>query len=329
MSCEISVLIPVYGVEPYIKRCAESLLNQTFKEGVELIFINDATEDRSIGILEETVSAYPDYPGTVRIINHDVNRGLPAARNTGLDNATGKYIVHIDGDDYAGSEMLETLYNAAEENDADFVWCDYYIDFGNKKRIIRQPSFGSPEEAVCGMLRGSMKYNVWNKICRRSIYEDNGIRFPEGYAMGEDLTMIMVALHSSKCAYVGKALYNYVRNEGQMTAAYNEEKLESLRFNCDRIRNYIENRFPESGLESEYAALCQLMKWPFLLDGKKSSYRRWQNWFPESDRYIWQTRGVNFRIKLVEWCAAKGLYPLVRLHYFLIIKLFYGIVYGK
>lgn len=325
----ISVIVPIYGVERYIKHCAESLLNQTMKEGIELIFINDATKDKSIEILNEVLNQHPDYHGDIKIISHKENRGLPAARNTGLDVAKGEYVIHIDGDDFAEPEMLELLYNAVNENDADFAWCNYYITFKNKKRIIAQPSFIESMDAVRGMLRGSMKYNVWNKICRRSLYYDNGIIFPSGNAMGEDLTMIMVALHARKIAFVNQPLYNYVQNEGQMTATCDEKKMASLRFNCERIRRYIEQKFPNSGLDTENAALCQLMKWPFLLDGKIDSYRRWHEWFPESNKYIWQTKGINFRIKFIEWCAAKQLLPVVWLHYILVIKIFYGLVYSK
>lgn len=329
VNTKISVLVPIYGVEKYIGRCAESLFNQTMKEGVELIFINDATKDRSIEVLNEAIAAHPDYPGTVRIITHEMNQGLPAARNTGLSAAAGEYIVHIDGDDYAEPQMLELLYKAVKENDADFAWCDYYIAFEDKKRVIKQPSFSEAPDAVRAMLRGSMKYNVWNKMCRRSLYSENNILFPEGFAMGEDLTMIMVALHAHRCASVALPLYNYVQSANQMTAVFDEKKLACLRHNCDRLRNYINNNFAESGLESENAALCQLMKWPFLLDGKIESYRRWHEWFPESNKFIWQTKGVNTRIKLIEWSAARHLLPVVWLHYILVIKLFYGLVYGK
>lgn len=326
---KISVIIPVYGVEAYIERCVRSLMEQTMTDSVEFIFVNDATKDCSIGILEKVLLDYPDKISQVKILNHDVNRGLPAARNTGLDAATGEYVLHIDGDDFAEPRMLEILYKALKDNDADMAWCDYYITFANKRRVIAQPSFDSPIEAIKGMLRGTMKYNVWNKMCRRSLYVDNDISFPDGNPMGEDLTMIMVALYVQKCAVVKEPLYNYVQNPGQMSAVFDEKKLDSLLFNCKRLLDYISANFSYLALDSEYPAFCQLMKWPFLLDGKISSYRRWLNWFPASNHYIWSTCGVNNRIKFIEWCAAKHLYPIVWFHYLLIIKLYYGFIYKK
>lgn len=324
---DISVIIPVYGIEQYIERCARSLFEQTLNKGVEYIFIDDASRDRSIDTLKSVVAEYPELVNNIKIVHHIRNKGLPAARNTGLENATGEYVMHVDGDDYLENDALEVLYNTARNNDADVVWCSYYIAFDNKKRIIRQPLFNTPQDAVRGMLRGTMKYNVWNKFCRKALYKENGIIFPEGQSMGEDLTMIMVFLHARKCACVDRVLYNYVQNPGQMTANYTEEKLESLRFNCNMISNYIDQNFADDGYQKEYSALKQLMKWPFLLDGKVSSYRRWHEWFPESNDFIWQTKGVNMRIKFVEWCAAKHLFPIIWLHYILVIKIYYGIVY--
>lgn len=325
---KISVIVPIYGVEKYIGRCAESLFSQTMTEGVEYLFINDCTNDLSIERLQEVIGRHPELKNQIFIINHAVNKGLPSARNTGLEAAHGEYIIHIDGDDYCEPNALSQLYESAIENNSDFVWCDYYITFEKKRRVISQPCYHTPPDAVKGMLQGVMKYNVWNKLCRRSIYKDNGITFPEGYSMGEDLTMIMVALNASRCSFVKEPLYNYVQSDSQMTACYTDRKLEELSYNCKRITGYIESEFPEWHLESEYSALQLLMKWPFLLDGKLSSFRRWLEWFPESGKYIWQTKGVCIRIKIVEWCASKGLFGLVWLHYLLVIKIFYGLAYG-
>ena len=170
----------------------------------------------------------------VKLITHKQNQGLPAARNTGLAVASGEYIFHCDSDDYMELDMLESLYNKAKGCDADVVWCDFFLSFEINERYMKQPSYSTPTDALKAMLSGAMKYNVWNKLCRRSLYVENGITFPDGKSMGEDLTMVMVFLHAKSCTYVNKPLYNYVQNPNQMTAVYNEEKLESLRYNCTR-----------------------------------------------------------------------------------------------
>jgi len=325
---KISVIIPIFGVERYIRNCAESLLSQSIATDVEFIFVNDCTKDNSISLLEDIINCYPSLRDNIRIVNHSENKGLPAARNTGLSYATGEYIVHVDGDDICEKNMLELFMQSAKENNSDFVWSDYYITFGENKRIIRQPSLDSPEDVVRGMLRGTMKYNVWNKMVRRKLYVDNGIKFPEGYSMGEDMTMILIALHSSRCSYIAKPLYNYIQRDSQMTAEYTDAKLAELKHNCELVSTYITTNFIDRQFETEYPAFYLLMKWPFLLDGKLSSFRRWKSWFPESNQHIMGSRGVNLRIKIVEWFASKGLFSLVWLHYILVIKIYYGIVYG-
>lgn len=324
---KISVIIPMYGVENYIARCARSLFEQTFTSDVEFLFIDDASNDRSLEVLTSVIDEYSEKNLDVKIVCHEKNQGLPSARNTGLEHARGEYVMHVDGDDFLEKDALELLYNAILDNNADVAWCDYYIAFETNKRRLVQPHFDTPEDAVRGMLRGTMKYNVWNKLCRRSLYVENNITFPDGMSMGEDLTMIMVFLHAKGCAYVNKPLYNYVQNPNQMTAVYNDEKLEALRYNCNRVSQYIDQYFNHHGYRAEYSALKQLMKWPFLLDGKYSSYQRWHEWFPESNAYIWQTKGVNTRIKFIEWCAAKHLLPIIWFHYIVVIRFYYGIVY--
>ena len=106
-----------------------------------------------------------------------MNKGLPSARNTGLAAARGEYIVHIDGDDFAEPTMLEDLYAAIKKANADFAWSDYYISFGNKKRLLKQPFFDTPTDAVRGMLRGSMKYNVWNNGVRTASFHHIPLSF--------------------------------------------------------------------------------------------------------------------------------------------------------
>lgn len=113
---KISVIIPIYNVERFITRCAISLMKQTLKEDVEFIFVDDATPDRSIDLLQEVINQYPERRNQVRLIRHAKNKGLPAARNSGLKVAVGEYIFHCDSDDWLELDMLETLYDVAVKN---------------------------------------------------------------------------------------------------------------------------------------------------------------------------------------------------------------------
>ncbi len=120
---DISVIVPIYGVEKYIAESLRSLFSQTKTDGVEFILVNDCTKDRSIEIAREVISDFPTLD--IKIIEHEVNGGVAVTRQTGLDTATGRYTIHFDPDDWCEPNMLEELYNKAIETNADVVISDY------------------------------------------------------------------------------------------------------------------------------------------------------------------------------------------------------------
>lgn len=323
---KISVIVPIYKVEAFIERCATTLMEQTLREA-EYIFVDDATPDSSIQILKEVVARYPNRKEQVRIVHHAENKGLPAARNTGLALATGEYIFHCDSDDYVETTMLKEMYNAAKTQDVDIVWCDWYLTFAENERYMKQPCFGTPMEALKAMLSGGMKYNVWNKLVRRSLYKDNHIEFPAGYGMGEDMTMMMLFAHAKRVAYLPKAFYHYLKlNTGAFSQTYSECHLQELKHNVSRISDYMQTKYGDE-LAKELAFLKLEAKFPFLISNDMKKYKLWQGWYPEANDYILQNRNVSSRSRWLQWCAWKGLWWMVRLYYLLGIKIVYGIIY--
>lgn len=125
---KISVIVPMYNVEKYITKCAQSLFEQTL-DNIEYIFVDDGSTDSTITVLKNILERYPNKKNCVRIVQHDKNKGVSSARNTGLKYAQGAYIYYCDADDYLERNMLEQLYNTANRTDADMVWCDFYMDF--------------------------------------------------------------------------------------------------------------------------------------------------------------------------------------------------------
>ena len=329
-SYKISIIIPIYGVEHFIGRCAESLMCQTLREGVEFIFVDDATPDGSIQVLQEVLDRYPERQGQVRILHHDVNQGLPTARNTGLTIAQGKYIFHCDGDDYVERDMLEVLLGAAEQQRADYVWCDWYLTLAESERYMSQPAYATAEEALRAMLSGGMKYNVWNKLVRRSLYTDNHIEFPAGYGMGEDMTMMRLAACASKVAYVPRALYHYVKtNANAFSQTYSERHLRDLQYNVSETARFILDRYGKEW-ERVVAFLKLEAKFPFLIsDGKRGEYSRWTAWYPEANAYIMQNESVSLRSRMVQWFAAHGQWWAVRLYHQVVMKWLYRMLYGR
>lgn len=322
--CKVSIIVPVYNVERFIGRCAKSLMEQTLQD-VEYIFVNDAATDGSMQVLSSVLAEYANR--NVHILEHTKNKGLPAARNTGLMAATGEYVYHCDSDDYMERDMLEVLYEKAKDTQADIVWCDWFLTFEQNERYMKQPSFSSSIDALKAMLSGGMKYNVWNKLVRRSLYIDNDIYFPSGYGMGEDQTMMMLFACAGKVAYVPQAFYHYVKlNESSFTRVPSMVHFNALHHNVDRTAEFIRGMFGNS-LDKEIAFLKLEAKFPFLIMPDKSMYSLWSSWYPEANKYIWRNKYVSVRSRFIQWCAYKKQFWIVRLYYQVIIKFVYGIIF--
>lgn len=327
MSYKVSVIVPIYKVEKFIARCADSLLGQTL-EKVEFIFVNDATPDKSMAVLQDVITKYPAKKTDIVLLTHNENKGLPAARNTGLEHAKGEYIFHCDSDDYVEPDMLEKMYLAASEKQADIVWCDWYLSFTQNERYMKQPDFATAEEALKAMLGGRMKFNVWNKLVKRELYTENNIAFPSGYAMGEDMTMMMLFVHAKRVTYMPKAFYHYVKlNTSAISSNYSEKSWDALKYNVTRIEKYLQNIYGDK-FDREIAFLKLEVKFPLLImSAQLSSYHLWNECYPEANSFILKNKNVSLRSRIVQICAHYHLYGFVWLHYQMVCRFIYGFMY--
>ena len=300
------------------------MMAQTLQE-VEFIFVDDASPDESADILRRVLS---EYDRDVRIVKHEQNQGLPAARNSGLAQAKGEFIYHCDSDDWLETTMLEDLYTAAIRTGADVAYCDFYIDFGDSRRHMLTPDYPDAETMVKeGFLAGMMKYNVWNKLVRRDLYEDpSPIRFPAGHSMGEDMTMIALGMRARSVVRVSKPLYHYMKtNDGAFTNTFSERHLADVRYNADQVLNWLKDW--DTTDRELYTALFKLnIKLPFLFSGSYRQYRLWHRWYPEANAWIGRNRILPRRTVLVQQCARLHLYPLVWLYSFAVVRLYYGLI---
>ena len=151
-SIKISVCIPVYGVEKYIERCARSLFEQTLLEDVEFIFVNDCTPDNSINILRSILTEYPHRISQTHIIEHAVNKGLSAARNSAVEAAKGKYVYHIDSDDFIEPQTLEALLQTAEMQNADIVANELIWYWSDRKKTVLPKKFKNRMDFIYKLL---------------------------------------------------------------------------------------------------------------------------------------------------------------------------------
>lgn len=323
---KVSVIIPFYKVASFVERCTRSLMEQTLQE-VEFIFVDDASPDESRAIIER-VSA--EYERDVRILTHVHNQGLPAARNTGLAEASGEFIYHCDSDDYLEASMLEEMYLAAIDHQADFVYCNFFLDFGTSKRVMVNPSYTNPEQMIKeGFLAGLMKYNVWNKLVKRKLYTTSGLQFPKGHDMGEDMTMIVLATYASRSTHVDKPLYHYVKlNSNAFSNSFSQRHLEDILFNANRTLTLLKEwDVPDKECYLNFFKLN--LKLPFLFSENLSLYQLWEKWFPEANHYINQNIYQPHRTRLIQQWAAAGRFPLIRLYSFFVNHFYYGIRYRR
>lgn len=210
-AAKVSVVIPVYNVEEYLRRCLDSVCGQTLKE-IEIICINDCSPDRSIDILRE----YEAKDSRVKVIDFPKNQGVAEARNAGIDAATGEFIGFVDPDDAVDPAFFETLYNKAKETGAD-------IAKGARKHVGFDGS-----EVLCRMNerirtnKGNFSASFWSAIYRGSMIRKNYIRFPAGIPIGEDLVFqARCVLEAKKFVTSDFVFYHYFMREGSAVAESN------------------------------------------------------------------------------------------------------------
>ena len=327
-SLTVSIIIPVYNVAAYIERCARSLYEQSYQH-IEYIWVDDATPDDSIEILERVTAEYLNRKSQVRIVTHAHNKGLPSARNTGLSIAQGDYIFHCDSDDWVDEDMIKTFAQEVSYTNADIVYSDWYLTFSKSERYMKQPEYQDPLQCVKAMLSGTMRFNVWNKFVKRSLYIDNQIFFPAGCGMGEDMTMIKIFSTAVKVTYLQKGFYHYMQvNPDAYTKVFSQEHWRQLHCNVSDIRAYISQRYGGLFLK-ELHFFCLNVKHPLLITGDYSSYERWLQCFSDSNAFVDFNQQISWRTRWLQHMVLKRRFWLVRAHYYLLIKFVYGVIYRQ
>lgn len=262
-SIKVSVCIPIYGVERYIGKCVRSLMEQSMKDGIEFIFVNDCTKDRSIEILESIIEEFPERKKQIKILHHPENIGLPSARNTALKHAVGDYILHCDGDDWVEPEMCDLMYEKARETDADIVGCGFYENYLNKEITVIDDFDLSPLDGLKRFLTmRNMHFNVWQRLVKKSLYIDNGILFNPGFNMGEDCyANFMLHLNAKKLSTVKKPLYHYrLTNNTSLVRSSGRKGEKDLSIMLDLVEAEIEKRKLTKLLLNEFQSFCYLHK---------------------------------------------------------------------
>lgn len=212
---KISIIVPVYNAECYLRRGIYSLINQTFKD-IEILCINDGSTDHSLGILEELQK----LDVRVKVFNQE-NKGPAAARNVGLKNARSKYIMFMDADDTYQPTMCEEMFNIIESKDVDVAMCNTNMigrDYGNYPFMFNEGKI----DINCDT-RKKINAWLWNKIYKSDIIKQNNICFPDGHKSDDIVFTAKYMLIAKNIYFLNKKLINYYKTENSIVEIYNSQ----------------------------------------------------------------------------------------------------------
>lgn len=243
----ISIIIPIYNVEPYLRRCVDSLLRQTCAD-FELILVDDGSPDGCGAICD----AYAVRDDRVRVI-HKPNGGLSDARNAGLEIARGEYIAFVDSDDWVVPDYLERMHTVLLETGADICECDILRTYGeeNIPPIAQSaPTVFGTADALAELIRdGAFHQHVWNKLYHRAAIAD--IQFPKGKTNEDEFWTYQVFGRAEKIVKIPDVLYFYFQRPGSiMGETYSLKRLDALEAKLQR-QQYIDAKFPQLRLQAK------------------------------------------------------------------------------
>lgn len=308
---KVSIVIPVYNASKYLDRCIDSLLAQTL-DSVEFIFVDDCSQDQSVAIIRNRLSDFEQAGFSVKVLQHAVNRGSSAARNTGLKEVTGEYTGWVDADDYISSNMMKALYDMISKDRADMVCCDFEMVYPDGRVVKRpQPQPTSADAFIKMLMIGTIQGMLWNKLFKSSIVKANDIQFVEGSNLGEDRNvLIKVLCFCQKIIYKSESLYFYM-----------QENVDSITRDVKMSRVYEEIRNTEDVMEFMKAKgvsydLDSALKLKFRSKSKLlnsldiNDFKNWSNTFSESNALI-ETSHLGTRHKiLAQFAKAQTWLPI-------------------
>lgn len=247
---KVSVIVPVYNVEKYLKKCLDSLINQTLKE-IEIIVVNDGSTDGSGEIIKQYKKQYPDKI----VALEKENGGLSDARNFGLDFANGDYIAFLDSDDYVDKTLYEKMYKTAIEEESDMVECDFYWVYPTSKKVDTRMPYKDKQDMIA-----NARVVAWNKLYKRQIISDSGILFSKGLRYEDVDFFYKLIPNLDKVSLIREPLIYYVQRENSIANTQTEKTKDIFKI-LDNVLEY----YKDNGLYETYQTELEYMYVRYLL----------------------------------------------------------------
>lgn len=236
----VSIIIPVYNVVDYIEVCLESVFKQTYSD-IEVILVDDCGSDNSVELARRFIEVHKLF--NCRIIKHSHNRGLSAARNTGLTNATGEYVFFLDSDDSITPDCIEKMATPLVQHDYSFVIAGYRIAPGNEKELLcmgKEYWVKNNEDVLASYVEGEWYMMAWNKLCNRDFLLRNNLLFEEGLIHEDLVWSFKLACNSESMCCIPDITYLYrIRDNSIMTGISIEHDIKAYLKVFDVLSSYI------------------------------------------------------------------------------------------
>lgn len=304
----VSIIIPVYNVEQYIIRCVESVLNQTYRQ-LEIIFVDDCTPDYSMEVIRRFITETPKSQNIkFKYLQHDINRGLSAARNTGIDVAEGEYLFFLDSDDEITPDCIETLVKASENGTIDVV-CGALelcgsVEMFTFSLMFYDVYYQSKNDVLKAFASDKIPIAAWNKLLRRKVIVDEKLFFKEGLIYEDNLwTFELVHCVRSLKTLTSQTYHYWIHKSSIMTSTRCIQKYDYLlsvfaereKFLRDRKLN---NPITQNYLIKNKAAWIQCR----IVDSHISYQEKWRlvsSVLALEDKYTVVLYGVLYHIRWV------------------------------
>ena len=252
MNEKVSVIVPIYNVEKYLTKCIESLLNQSY-ENIEILLVDDCATDKS----GEIAKQFEAKDNRCKYIKREKNGGLSAARNTGIINATGDYLMFVDSDDWVSKDFVKKMLKKAKEEDSDIVVCDYMMVTNESEKSANSLEPLKNESTINEKI-AYIRNHACTKLFRKKFWDKEDLMFPENIKRGEDMGITIPLLtRAKKISIINEPLYYYMQRDSSISN--DKTKRINLDFYTDAFDLMIKNKKDENMLEIEYHGILEMI----------------------------------------------------------------------
>jgi len=291
---KVSIIIPVYNVAQYIKRCLYSVSMQTYKH-IECIIVDDCGTDNSMSIIEDFITNLKRNI-EFRIIRHLYNKGISESRNTGIHAATGEYIYFLDSDDAISFDCIETLVNIAQKfQDADFIAGNTIKGSGmlmESNYVITSTQYYSDKKELEYFILQKQNRTAWNKLIKLSFILNKSILFPSNIIMEDHYWTWLLAKHTNAAVFTNIGTYFYYRTEKGITQSKSIDMFRKRSFSYIEIAKRITNDFKYLDNIQNYHRIYLGETIIFALENlvKSFSISNWRSFWSFISKMAWEHR---------------------------------------